>query len=120
MPTVKIFLARPAVSEAEITMITEYIRYNLPEGLNPQFEADYIKAADYLQASAVCMGCDLTRCEEEPQRYILRILWTSTADHLQIFRNSEEFKGFFALVQLYIPHMEEMQHYQSTAVQFSK
>lgn len=101
-------------------MITEYIRYNLPAGLNPQFEADYVKAADYLQASAVCMGCDLTHCEEEPQRYILRILWTSTADHLQIFRSSEEFKGFFALVQPYIPHMEEMQHYQSTAVQFSK
>lgn len=101
-------------------MITEYIRYNLPAGLNAEFEAAYVKAADCLQASAVCLGCDLTHCEEEPQRYILRILWTSIEDHLQIFRNSEEFKGFFALVQPYIPHIEEMQHYQFTTVQFSK
>jgi hemoglobin len=101
-------------------MITEYIRYNLPSGSNDRFEADYLKAMYCLQASSVCLGCDLTRCEEEPQRYILRILWTSTEDHLNIFRNSEEFKGFFALVQPYIPHIEEMQHYQSTAVTFVK
>lgn len=101
-------------------MITEYIRYNLPTDLHPQFEADYVKAAECLQASPVCHGCDLTHCEEEPQRYILRILWTSTADHLQIFRNSEEFKGFFTLVQPYIPYIEEMQHYQFTTVGFSK
>lgn len=101
-------------------MTTEYIRYNLPTGLNTQFEADYLKAAEYLKASTVCLGCDLTHCEEEPQRYILRILWTSTTDHLQIFRNSEEFKSFFGLIQPYIPHIEEMQHYQTTAVRFSK
>jgi hypothetical protein len=47
-----------------------------------------------------------------------RFAWTE--DHLNIFRNSEEFKGFFALVQPYIPHIEEMQHYQSTAVTFVK
>jgi quinol monooxygenase YgiN len=101
-------------------MTTEYIRYNLPAGLNARFEADYVKAAACLQASSVCQGCDLTHCEEEPQRYILRILWTSTDDHLQIFRNSEEFKEFFALVKPYIPHIEEMQHYQPTAVSFTK
>jgi hemoglobin len=99
-------------------MITEYIRYNLPAALNAQFEADYIKAQDFLKASSVCMGCDLTHCEEEPQRYILRILWTSTEDHLKIFRSSEEFKGFFAVVKAYIPHIEEMQHYQPTGVSF--
>jgi hypothetical protein len=55
-------------------MITEYICYNLPAELNAQFEADYLKAQDFLQASLVCMNCDLTHCEEEPQRYILRIL----------------------------------------------
>jgi heme-degrading monooxygenase HmoA len=101
-------------------MITEYIRYNLPTGLNAQFETDYIKAKDFLQESSICMGCDLTHCEEEPQRYILRILWTSTEDHLKIFRSSEEFKGFFTLVKPYIPHIEEMQHYQPTAVSFVK
>jgi hemoglobin len=101
-------------------MITEYIRYKLPSGMNDRFEADYLKAQDFLQVSSVCLGCDLTHCEEEPQRYILRILWTSTEDHLKIFRNSEEFKSFFALVQPYIPYIEEMQHYQPTALTFVK
>ncbi len=41
-------------------MIVEYIRYNLPSGLNAQFEADYAKAAEFLKASSVCLGYDLT------------------------------------------------------------
>jgi quinol monooxygenase YgiN len=101
-------------------MVVEYIRYNLPSGLNAQFEADYAKAAEFLKASSVCLGYDLTHCEEEPQRYILRIIWTSTEEHLGVFRKSEEFKGFFALVQPYIPQIEEMQHYNQTAIAFMK
>jgi hemoglobin len=97
-------------------MIVEYIRYKLPDGLNAQFEADYSKAVKFLSASSVCYGYELTHCEEEPQRYILRIIWTSTQDHLTIFRSSEEFKGFFRLVQPYIPHIEEMQHYNQTGI----
>jgi quinol monooxygenase YgiN len=50
-------------------MIVEYIRDNLPSGLNAQFEADYAKAAEFIKASSVCLGYDLTHCEEEPQRY---------------------------------------------------
>lgn len=101
-------------------MTVEYIRYKLPKGLNTQFEADYVKAAEFLKASSVCQGYELTHCEEEPQRYILRIHWTSTQDHLTIFRGSEEFKGFLGLVQPYIPHIEEMQHYNLTEIAHSK
>jgi quinol monooxygenase YgiN len=59
-------------------MVVEYIRYKLADGLNAQFKADYSKAIEFLSASSVCHGYELTHCEEEPQRYILRIIWTST------------------------------------------
>ncbi len=101
-------------------MIVEYIRYKLPDGLNIEFEKDYAKAVEFLSASSVCHGYELTHCEEEPQRYVLRILWTSTEDHLTIFRSSEEFKGFFALIKSYIPYIEEMQHYNFTGISLSK
>ncbi len=34
-------------------MIVEYIHYKLPERLNAQFEADYVKAAEFLKASSL-------------------------------------------------------------------
>jgi hypothetical protein len=48
--------------------------------------------------------------------YLLRIEWTSTADHLGGFRRSAAFPPFLALVRPFIGAVEEMQHYQPTAI----
>jgi quinol monooxygenase YgiN len=58
-----------------------------------------------------CLGYQLTRCEEEPDRFILRILWTSTDDHLNGFRPSAQFRSFFPPIRPYVNDIEEMQHY---------
>jgi heme-degrading monooxygenase HmoA len=46
------------------------------------FEAAYGEAQRYLAESPARRACELLRCEEEPARYLLRIEWTSTAEHL--------------------------------------
>ena len=94
----------------------EILRYRIAPGEEAAFEAAYGEAQRYLAASPVCRAYELLRCEEEPARYLLRIEWTSTADHLQGFRRSADFPAFLALVRRYIPALEEMQHYQRTAV----
>jgi len=53
---------------------------------------------------------------EEPDRYLLRITWTSQRDHLEGFRKGPHFAGFLADVRPFIEHIEEMQHYTDTAV----
>jgi len=101
-------------------MIIEYVRYRVPEGKEADFESDYASAIVHLKESEYCLGCDLSRCEEEPDRYILRIEWTSTDDHLTKFRGSEAFKRFLPYIRNYIENLEEMQHYTPLGIEFRK
>lgn len=59
---------------------------------------------------------ELTHCQEEPDRYILRIRWTSVEDHPQGFRRGEHFPAFFSANRPYVSSIEEMQHYLTTDV----
>jgi len=101
-------------------VINEYIRYRIPSNRHKDFVADYARAGKFLRASPVCHGYDLSRCEEDPECFILRIVWTSTQDHLSKFRGSEEFKGFLAAIKSYVPSIEEMRHYEPSEVQWTR
>ena len=100
-------------------MSIEIIRYRIPRGDEAAFEAAYAEAQRHLAASPVCRAYELLRCEEEPERFLLRIEWTSTADHLGVFRRSGDFPPFLALIRRFVPAIEEMQHYAPTAVRGS-
>ena len=96
-------------------MIVEYIRYRL-KGDAAAFEAAYVRAQASLRASPECLGWELTRCHEEPDRYVLRIEWRSLEAHLQGFRKGPTFPAFLAEIRPFIDQIEEMQHYEATAV----
>jgi quinol monooxygenase YgiN len=97
-------------------MITEYIRYLIPENRVEAFLAAYAEAQQPLAASPHCLGYDLLRCVEEPSRFVLRITWDSLDGHLKGFRGSEAFRAFFTHVQPFVGMIEEMQHYEATDV----
>lgn len=101
-------------------MSIEYIRYTIPAEQHEQFLSDYAKAAEFLQASPVCLGYDLTQGEEEPNNFILRIKWISTKDHLEGFRKSEDFGKFLGLIRPYYNDIQEMKHYEPTPVAWEK
>jgi quinol monooxygenase YgiN len=101
-------------------MVNEYLRYRIPSEMQEKFLADYAAACEHLRDSSVCQGYDLSQCEEEPDCFILRIEWTSTADHLNVFRGSEQFRKFLPLVRPYIPHMEEMRHYAPAGLRWQR
>jgi heme-degrading monooxygenase HmoA len=90
----------------------EIIRYNVPADQQENFEKSYAKAGEHLKASPFCLGFEIIRGVEERHKYIVRIHWTSVDDHLQKFRNSEEFRSFFALVRGFYNNIEEMKHYE--------
>jgi len=97
-------------------MSTEIIRYRIPAGQESAFEAAYRDAQRFLAESPACRSYELLRCEEEPARYLLRIEWTSTEEHLAGFRRSAAFAPFLALVRPFIGAVEEMQHYRRTQI----
>ena len=99
-------------------MTVEYIRYALTKHSGDDLVAAYRVAGENLQASPECLGFDLTRCEEDPSSYILRIHWTSTADHLQKFRKGPHFPPFFAAIKSFVDEIVEMRHYAGTGVEW--
>jgi len=97
-------------------MIVEYTRYRIDEKRRDAFLNDYRKAAESLKASKNCLAHELTQCTEDEGHFTLRIEWDSEEGHLKGFRNSSEFKSFFALVRPYVNDIEEMRHYRLTDV----
>ena len=97
-------------------MIVEYTRYKNTDERREEFLQAYENAAEYLKTSPACLAYELSRCTEEPARYILRIEWKSTDDHLKGFRGGVGFKPFFQLVQPFFPDIEEMLRYELTEV----
>jgi quinol monooxygenase YgiN len=97
-------------------MIVEYTRYKIDEKRRSLFEEAYGKAGEALRSSIHCQRYELSRCTEDPNYYTLRIEWDSEDGHLKGFRNSPEFKTFFALIQPYIKDIEEMRHYSVIGV----
>ncbi|MCG5219460.1 antibiotic biosynthesis monooxygenase family protein [Streptosporangium sp. KLBMP 9127] len=91
-------------------MIVEYIRYEVAE--NAEFEAAYRRAVVPLEKSPQCLDYELSRCVDESDHYILRIIWTSAKDHLEGFRHSEHFMEFFAEIKPYVSNIQEMRHYE--------
>ena len=94
------------------SMVVEYTRYKIDEKRRALFERVYQKAGESLSASSHCFQYELSHCTEDPDHYILRIEWDSEEGHRKGFRNSPEFKAFFALVQPYVGDIQEMRHYK--------
>lgn len=101
-------------------MSIEYIRYTISSDRHEQFVRDYARAGEVLQASPHCLGYELTQGEEEPDNFILRIEWSSTQDHLEGFRKSEDFAKFLGYVRPYYNDIQEMKHYQPSSVRWEK
>lgn len=97
-------------------MIVEYVRYTIPADRAAAFEAAYAEAQASLAESSHCLGWELSRCTEEPSSYVLRLEWDSLSGHMEGFRQSPEFRRFFAAIRPYVGDIAEMRHYERTAV----
>ena len=98
----------------------EIIRYNVPDDQQENFEKSYARAGEHLKASPYCLGFEVIRGVEERNKYIVSIHWTSVDDHLQKFRNSEEFRSFFALIRGFYNNIEEMKHYEKIITDYPR
>ena len=96
-------------------MTVEYIRYRVADDTSA-FERAYARAARFLAQATQCADYELSRCTDEPAAYILRITWTSPDDHLKGFRGGELFPRFLEEIRPYVESIEEMRHYEPTAV----
>ena len=89
----------------------EIIRYAIAADQHADFEKAYGDAAEYLKKSTHCLGFQILHGEEEPDNYIIIVIWKSKEEHLQGFRKSAEFIPFFNLVKPFYNNISEMKHY---------
>ena len=97
-------------------MTVEYIRYELVAHAPDELVSAYTDAAECLRAAPECLAFELTRCEEAPRSFILRIEWRSTAAHWEGFRKGPQFPPFLAAIKPFIGEIAEMRHYTPTTV----
>jgi quinol monooxygenase YgiN len=93
-------------------MIVEYIRYRVAADRAEEFLAAYRTAATVLDADERCLAYEISQGHEEPDRFTVRIEWTSLTDHLEGFRQSRQFRDFFTAVRPFFADIEEMKHYE--------
>jgi heme-degrading monooxygenase HmoA len=98
----------------------EIIRYNIPTDQRTNFEEAYSSAGAILKSSSYCLAYEIIHGVDEPQHYIVRIHWTSADDHINGFRKSKEFMAFYNLVKPFYNNIEEMKHYETTVISWSK
>jgi heme-degrading monooxygenase HmoA len=99
------------LNREEHEMIVEYIRYKIAEGREDEFEDAYRRGGEVLDRSPNCERYEISRCVEEPDRYVVRIEWDSEEGHLSGFRGSPDFRVFLQAVGPFIDEVEEMRHY---------
>src|SRR3954453_18005686 len=97
-------------------MIVEYIRYDVPADRHKEFEAAWATARSALDGSPHCISYEVSRGVEKPNHYTVRIEWDSIDGHERGFRTSRQFAAFFEAVKPFFDQIEEMRHYERTAV----
>lgn len=97
-------------------MIVEYIRYRIPDGRRGEFEEAYTTAQEALLQTPHCLAYEVAHCVEEPASYVVRIEWDSLQGHVDGFRRSSIFAEFFTAVRAFFEDIEEMRHYELTAI----
>jgi quinol monooxygenase YgiN len=94
-------------------MILEIAQMDIKPGCEPEFEAAVAKAREYFQRSNGFISFELHRSIEKPQRYRLVAKWATLESHTEIFRNSENFTAWRALVGPYFAAPPEVEHMQA-------
>jgi heme-degrading monooxygenase HmoA len=97
-------------------MVVEYIRYTVPADRHGEFERAWDAAQVTLRDAPECLAYEVSHGVEETDRYLVRIEWRSIEEHEQGFRHSPRFGQFLAVVRPFFEQIEEMRHYQPTAI----
>jgi quinol monooxygenase YgiN len=99
-------------------MTTEYIRYVLKDHSPQSLISAYAEAGKHLAAAPECRAFELRQCNEDPNSFILRIHWESTAAHLEGFRKGPHFPPFFGAIRPFVSEIAEMRHYRDVGVEW--
>lgn len=92
-------------------MIIEHAVLHIKPGEEAAFEAAFPRAIPHASASAGFIGLEIRRSVERPSHYHLLIRWRSVEDHMQGFRESENFKKWREVIGPFFASPPQVEHF---------
>jgi heme-degrading monooxygenase HmoA len=96
---------------AETGPVLEHVPLEVVPGREAEFEVAFDEARHLVAASPGCRSVRLSRCVEEPHRYLLLIEWDTLDDHVVGFRQSAAFDAWRALVAPFWDPLPTVRHF---------
>lgn len=93
-------------------MVNEIAHIEVIPGKEAEFEAGVTQAIPLFERARGCLGVQLQRVIEYPNRYFLLVKWETLEDHTVGFRESEDFQTWRGLVGPFFHKPPEVVHTQ--------
>jgi heme-degrading monooxygenase HmoA len=97
-------------------MILEIAQIEVSAGQEQAFEAGVLQAKPLFLRAAGCIGVNLLRSVENPQRYRLLVRWETLENHTVDFRNSADFAQWRKLVSAFFASPPQVEHHIEVAL----
>lgn len=94
-------------------MVLEHAVLDVRPGSGRDFEAAFAVAKPIIASAPGFRSLRLTRCVEEPDRYVLLVEWVSVDAHEEGFRRSPAYEEWRRLLHHFYPNRPEVQHYET-------
>lgn len=96
-------------------MITELAVMTVEAGSEAEFETALAKARVLVETSPGCLGLTVAKGIERPTAYLITIQWRELADHLKVFRTSENYTKWRELLSPFYAEPPSVEHWTPVA-----
>jgi len=97
-------------------MILEHALLDVRPGDEDAFLAAFGEARQYISASPGFASLRLSRCIEQPSRFLLLVEWDRLEDHTEGFRSSPAYQRWRALLHHFYEPFPTVEHYDTVPV----
>ncbi|HEX8545858.1 MAG TPA: antibiotic biosynthesis monooxygenase [Cytophagaceae bacterium] len=92
-------------------MILEVAILHVKHGKEEEFEKDFAVAGMYISSVKGYIKHSLSKCIEQPAKYLLMVEWEGLEDHTIGFRQSAEYLEWKKLLHHYYDPFPTVEHY---------
>jgi heme-degrading monooxygenase HmoA len=97
-------------------VIVEHAVLKLKAGQSAAFEQSIARARALIAASPGFQTIEVRPAAEEPDRYLLRVVWTDVAAHRDGFRKSEAYQEWRQLLHHFYEPMPVIEYYGESII----
>ena len=92
--------------------ILEALPLQIKPGLEHEFEVAFAQASPIIEGMPGYISHELGRSLEFASKYLLTVRWETLADHMEGFRNSDEYQEWRAQLHNFYDPMPTMEHFE--------